>query len=44
MFHSKNTITMKTKNIIYTSFIIALAFMHTSCSDLLDVEPEDLIT
>ena len=35
---------MKTKNIIYTSFIIALAFMHTSCSDLLDVEPEDLIT
>ncbi|WP_264537909.1 RagB/SusD family nutrient uptake outer membrane protein [Flavobacterium sp. N1736] len=35
---------MKTKNIIYKVLIIALPFVWTSCSDLLDVEPEDQIT
>jgi hypothetical protein len=35
---------MKTKKIIYTALIIALPFVWTSCSDLLDVEPNDVIT
>ncbi|CAC9975590.1 RagB/SusD family nutrient uptake outer membrane protein [Flavobacterium panici] len=35
---------MKTKKIFYTVLMIALPFVWTSCSDLLDVEPEDQIT
>jgi hypothetical protein len=35
---------MKTKNIIYKVLIMAMPFVWTSCSDLLDVEPEDQIT
>jgi hypothetical protein len=35
---------MKTKNIFYTALLIALPLVWTSCSDLLEVEPEDLIT
>lgn len=35
---------MKTKNIFYRVLLIALPFVYTSCSDLLDVEPEDRIT
>ncbi|KAF2507038.1 RagB/SusD family nutrient uptake outer membrane protein [Flavobacterium zhairuonense] len=35
---------MKTKKIIYSVLLIALPFVWTSCSDLLDVEPEDQIT
>ncbi|MEO8236472.1 MAG: RagB/SusD family nutrient uptake outer membrane protein [Flavobacterium sp.] len=35
---------MKTKKIFYTVLLIALPFVWTSCSDLLDVEPEDVIT
>ncbi|TDW52812.1 putative outer membrane starch-binding protein [Flavobacterium sp. 270] len=35
---------MKTKKILYSVLLIALPFVWTSCSDLLDVEPEDLIT
>jgi starch-binding outer membrane protein, SusD/RagB family len=35
---------MKTKNIFYKVLLIALPFVYTSCSDLLDVEPEDRIT
>lgn len=35
---------MKTKKIFYTVLMIALPFIYTSCSDLLDVEPEDRIT
>ncbi|MNS12032.1 SusD family protein [compost metagenome] len=35
---------MKTKKIFYTALIIALPFVWTSCSDLLDVEPNDVIT
>lgn len=36
--------TMKTKKILYTALIIALPFVWTSCSDILDVEPNDVIT
>ncbi|MRX68554.1 Starch-binding associating with outer membrane [Flavobacterium resistens] len=35
---------MKTKKILYSVLLIALPFVWTSCSDLLDVEPEDQIT
>lgn len=35
---------MKTKKILYTALIIALPFVWTSCSDILDVEPNDVIT
>lgn len=35
---------MKTKKIFYTALIIALPFVWTSCSDILDVEPNDVIT
>lgn len=35
---------MKTKNIFYRVLLIALPFVYTSCSDILDVEPEDRIT
>ncbi len=35
---------MKTKKIFYTALIIALPFVWTSCSDLLEVEPNDQIT
>ena len=35
---------MKTKKIFYTVLMIALQFVWTRCSDLLDVEPEDQIT
>lgn len=35
---------MKTKKIFYSVLMIALPFIYTSCSDLLDVEPEDRIT
>jgi hypothetical protein len=35
---------MKTKNIFYTVLMIALPFVWTSCSDLLEVEPNDQIT
>ncbi|OXA67767.1 RagB/SusD family nutrient uptake outer membrane protein [Flavobacterium aquidurense] len=35
---------MKTKKIIYKILLIALPLVWTSCSDLLDVEPEDRIT
>jgi hypothetical protein len=38
------TATMKTKKIFYTALIIALPFVWTSCSDILDVEPNDVIT
>ena len=44
MLISKTLQTMKTKNIFYTVLMIALPFVWTSCSDLLDVEPEDRIT
>lgn len=36
--------TMKTKKIFYTALILALPFVWTSCSDILDVEQNDLIT
>ena len=35
---------MKAKNIKYTFLIMAFAMIWTSCSDLLDVEPQDQIT
>ena len=35
---------MKTKNIFYAVLLIALPLVWTSCSDLLDTAPEDLIT
>lgn len=35
---------MKTKNIIFTVLTIALPFIWTSCSDLLEGTPNDLIT
>ena len=35
---------MKTKKIFYRFLMIALPLFHTSCSDLLDVEPDDRIT
>ncbi|KAF2336855.1 RagB/SusD family nutrient uptake outer membrane protein [Flavobacterium daemonense] len=35
---------MKTKKILYSVLLIALPFVWTSCSDLLDVEPQDQIT
>ncbi|MFD1602103.1 RagB/SusD family nutrient uptake outer membrane protein [Flavobacterium artemisiae] len=35
---------MKTKKIFYTALMIALPFVWTSCSDILDVEPNDVIT
>ncbi|AWK04693.1 RagB/SusD family nutrient uptake outer membrane protein [Flavobacterium crocinum] len=35
---------MKTRKIFYTALIIALPFVYTSCSDILDVEPNDRIT
>ncbi len=35
---------MKTKKIFYSVLMIALPFVWTSCSDLLDVEPNDQIT
>lgn len=35
---------MKAKNIKYTFLIMAFAMIWTSCSDLLDIEPEDQIT
>ncbi|QOG01359.1 RagB/SusD family nutrient uptake outer membrane protein [Flavobacterium sp. MDT1-60] len=35
---------MKTKNIFYSVLMIALPFVWTSCSDLLEVEPNDQIT
>ncbi|MEN2402511.1 RagB/SusD family nutrient uptake outer membrane protein [Flavobacterium sp. MC2016-06] len=35
---------MKTKKIFYSVLLIALPLVWTSCSDLLDVEPDDLIT
>ncbi|CAM3758460.1 RagB/SusD family nutrient uptake outer membrane protein [Flavobacterium chungbukense] len=35
---------MKTKKIFYTALIIALPFVWTSCSDILEVEPNDVIT
>lgn len=35
---------MKTKNILLTFVLTALPFFAISCSDLLDVEPEDVIT
>jgi hypothetical protein len=35
---------MKTKNIFYTVLMMALPFVWTSCSDLLEVEPNDQIT
>ncbi|WP_308991274.1 RagB/SusD family nutrient uptake outer membrane protein [Mariniflexile litorale] len=35
---------MKTKNIIYIVLIMIFPILWTSCSDLLDVEPEDLVT
>jgi starch-binding outer membrane protein, SusD/RagB family len=44
MLTSKLLQTMKTKNIFYRVLLIALPFVYTSCSDLLDVEPEDRIT
>jgi len=44
MLISKIPQTMKTKKIFYTVLMIALPFVWTSCSDLLDVEPEDQIT
>ncbi len=44
MLISKLLQTMKTKKILYTALIIALPFVWTSCSDLLDVEPNDVIT
>lgn len=44
MLTSKLILTMKTKNIFYRVLLIALPFVWTSCSDLLDVEPEDVIT
>lgn len=44
MLISKILQTMKTKKIFYTVLMIALPFVWTSCSDLLDVEPEDQIT
>lgn len=44
MLISKIRLTMKTKKILYSVLLIALPFVWTSCSDLLDVEPEDLIT
>lgn len=44
MLISKLLQTMKTKKIFYTVLMIALPFVWTSCSDLLDTEPEDQIT
>lgn len=44
MLTSKIVQTMKTKKILYSVLLIALPFVWTSCSDLLDVEPEDQIT
>jgi hypothetical protein len=44
MLISKILQTMKTKKIIYKILLIALPLVWTSCSDLLDVEPEDRIT
>jgi len=44
MLISKLLQKMKTKNIFYRVLLIALPFVYTSCSDLLDVEPEDRIT
>ena len=35
---------MKTKKIIYTGLILTFVLICTSCSDLLEVEPEDLVT
>ena len=35
---------MKTKNIIFKVLMLALPLFATSCSDLLEVEPEDVIT
>jgi starch-binding outer membrane protein, SusD/RagB family len=35
---------MKTKNILYRVLLIALPFFATSCSDLLDTPPNDVIT
>lgn len=35
---------MKTKKIFYTALIMALPFVWTSCSDILDVQPNDVIT
>ncbi len=44
MLTSKILQTMKTKKILYSVLLIALPLVWTSCSDLLDVEPEDQIT
>jgi hypothetical protein len=44
MLTSKILPTMKTKKIFYSVLLIALPLVWTSCSDLLDVEPDDLIT
>jgi hypothetical protein len=44
MLISKFLQTMKTKKIFYSVLMIALPFVWTSCSDLLDVEPNDQIT
>lgn len=44
MLISKRLQTMKTKNIIYTVLMIALPFVWTSCTDLLDKQPADQIT
>ena len=44
MLISKLLQTMKTKNIFYSVLMIALPFVWTSCSDHLDVEPNDQIT
>lgn len=35
---------MKTKKIIYTGLIMTFVLICTSCSNLLEVEPEDLVT
>lgn len=44
MLISKKLQTMKTKKILFIALLIALPFVWTSCSDLLDVEPNDQIT
>jgi hypothetical protein len=44
MLISKFLQTMKTKKIFYSVLMIALPFVWTSCSDLLDVEPNNQIT
>ena len=43
MLNSKK-IYMKTKNIIFTVLIITCTFMFTSCTDFLEVEPNDTYT